>query len=126
MPKLARKEFRRLAKAVEGLGSRPDAAELHTLRIKLKRARYAAELAEPGDGAKRFLADAKALQSLLGEHQDAVVAEQRLRALALDLEPSGAFVAGRLAERQRDRRERVTGRLPSVWKRLRKSARRSD
>lgn len=120
---LAKKEFRRLAKLVGRLGGQPDQETIHRLRIALKRARYAAELAAPkGAVRKRFLADAGALQDLLGEHQDAVVAEQRLRGAAIeDVRTAAAFAAGRLAERQRRRREHVRERLPAAWKRLRTS-----
>jgi CHAD domain-containing protein len=120
---LALKEFRRLARLVDRLGKRPDEQEVHRLRIALKRARYAAELAAPkGGGRKRLLADARILQELLGEHQDAVVAEQRLRKATVDdVRTAAAFAAGRIAERQRRRRERVQERLPAAWKRLRKS-----
>src|SRR5262249_52624697 len=113
----------RLAKAVARLGKRPDDEEVHGLRIALKRARYAAELFSPGGTTgERFLAHAKALQTLLGEHQDAAGAEQQLRALSVPRPPTAAaFVAGRFAERQRARRERVTKRLPKAWQRLRKS-----
>lgn len=120
---LAKKEFRRLAKLVERLGKRPDEESIHRLRIAIKRARYAAELAAPKGGArKRFLADARVLQDLLGEHQDAVVAERRLRRASVnDVRTAAAFAAGRIAERQRARRARVQERLPAAWKRLRKS-----
>jgi CHAD domain-containing protein len=120
---LAQREFRRLAKLVDRLGKRPDERGMHRLRIALKRSRYAAELVAPkGGGRKRFLADAQVLQELLGEHQDAVVAEQRLRkATVEDVRTAAAFAAGRIAERQRARRERVQERLPAAWKRLRKS-----
>jgi CHAD domain-containing protein len=123
LKRIARKEFRRVIKAVDGLGKRPDETAIHKLRIKLKRARYAAELAATkGKAGRRFLKDAKALQDLLGEHQDAVVAEARLRtATVSDALTDAAFVAGRLAERQRARRERVRERMPAAWKRLRKS-----
>lgn len=117
------KEFRRLAKLVGRVGKQPDEEAIHRLRIALKRARYAAELAAPKKAVrKRFLSDARLLQDLLGEHQDAVVAEQRLRGAAVeDVRTAAAFAAGRLAERQRQRRERVRERLPAAWKRLRKS-----
>ncbi|HEY7793985.1 MAG TPA: CHAD domain-containing protein [Gaiellaceae bacterium] len=124
--KLGRKELRRLAAAVDRAGSRPDDEAVHALRIVLKRARYAAELAAPdGKARKRFLADARALQDLLGEHQDAAVAEKLLRDAVVADEPTAvAFVAGRLAARQQERRERVRALLPHAWKRLRKSGRR--
>jgi CHAD domain-containing protein len=120
---LAKKEFRRLARRVERLGKHPDEKAVHRLRIALKRARYAAELAAPkGIARKRFLADARVLQDLLGEHQDGIVAEQHLRTASIDdVRTAAAFAAGRLAERQRRRRERVQERMPAAWKRLRKS-----
>ncbi len=123
LERIARKELDRLGKVAGRLGKHPDEKAVHRLRIALKRARYAAELSAPkGKAGRRFLADARALQTLLGEHQDAVVAEQRLRSAAVvDLRTAAAFVAGRLAERQRARRGRVTEQLPAAWKRLRKS-----
>jgi CHAD domain-containing protein len=121
--RIARKEFARLGAHVGRLGERPGEQALHDIRITLKRARYAAELSAPvGKRGRRFFADAKALQDLLGEYQDAVVAEQRLRAATVvDPPTEAAFVAGRLAERQCARRRAVTKRLPAAWKRLRKS-----
>lgn len=123
LPKVARTEFTRLLRGVDRLGKRPNDRSIHRLRIALKRARYAAELAAPeGKRRRRFLADAKVLQDLLGEHQDAAVAEVRLReATVADASTGAAFVAGRLAERQRQRRQRVKALLPDAWKRLRKS-----
>jgi CHAD domain-containing protein len=119
----ARREFRRLVEAVGRLGDHPDEDTLHRLRIELKRARYAAELSDlKGKAGRRFLADARALQDLLGDHQDAVTTEQRLRALTVaDAETATAFVAGRIVERERARRTRAAERLPAAWKRLRKS-----
>jgi CHAD domain-containing protein len=119
LDRVARREFGRLVAAVDALGKRPNEAALHGLRILLKRVRYAAEFAAPNDKArKRFLANARALQDLLGEHQDAVVAEQRLRTTVTDETMAVAFLAGRLVERQRARRIRVGKRLPAAWKRL--------
>ena len=120
LDRIARREFGRLIAAVNGLGKRPNEAALHGLRILLKRVRYSAELAAPSDKArKRFLADARVLQDLLGEYQDAVIAEQRLRTTAVTDETTAiAFLAGRLVERQRARRARVGKRLPAAWKRL--------
>jgi CHAD domain-containing protein len=123
LDRVTRKELRRLLAALDALGKSPSEAALHGLRILLKRVRYAAELAAPDDKArKRFLADARRLQDLLGEHQDAVVAEERLRSSAVTDEATAmAFLAGRLAERQHARRARVNKRLPAAWKQLRAS-----
>ena len=52
-----------------------DVERLHRARKAEKRLRYAAELAEPADGHMKAVArKAKKLQTLLGEHQDALVA----------------------------------------------------
>jgi CHAD domain-containing protein len=75
-----RKADRRLAAA---LRSGRD-AELHRARKAAKRARYAAELCKPlGKGAKRTIKRYKRVQSLLGDHQDTVVATDTLWQLAL-------------------------------------------
>ena len=52
-----------------------DIEQLHGARKAMKRLRYAAELVEPADHSmKRVARDAKQMQTLLGEHQDAIVA----------------------------------------------------
>jgi CHAD domain-containing protein len=67
------------------------------------------------------------MQELLGEHQDAVVAAERLRAVAYQHDPTGiSFVAGQLAERERVKREDVNDSLPPAWQELRKLARKAD
>jgi CHAD domain-containing protein len=116
-------EFAKLRKAKKKLGSSPTDAELHRLRIKTKRARYAAELAETciGKAATRFIKQAKVFQDVLGVHHDAVVAEKHIREFS-DQSPSGraAFVAGRMVERLRQRREEARTRMQSQWKKLQK------
>jgi CHAD domain-containing protein len=60
-----------------------DFERLHQARKAEKRLRYAAELAEPTDGRMKSVArDAKDLQTLLGEHQDAVVAANFLSTIS--------------------------------------------
>jgi CHAD domain-containing protein len=103
-----RSEHARLRKAVHGLAADPDDPALHRVRIKVKRARYAAELA----GLDAYVRAAKALQDVLGEHQDAVVAETRLRGLAAS-HPEAAVAAGSLLERERTRQHRTK----AVWRR---------
>ena len=83
----------------------------------MKRARYAAELL----GSDAYVKAAKTLQDVLGEHQDAVVAEERLRALATR-QPAGAIAAGRLVERERARAARCRDGMGLAWKRLAKQA----
>jgi CHAD domain-containing protein len=125
LEQLAARELRKLVGRVRKLGSSPPDDQLHALRIRVKRVRYAAELAG-GSGSERsarVIAAATILQDVLGAHQDAAVAEERIRALAYRIgSPQIAFVAGRLAERQRRRRDELQQRLPAAWKRLRKLA----
>jgi CHAD domain-containing protein len=116
-------EFRKLRKAMAALGEEPTDAELHAIRIRGKRARYAAELAETAVGkpASRFIRKARLFQDVLGEHQDAVVAEERLRRLVTeDGGRQAAFAAGRLVERQHARREAARAALPGIWKKVEK------
>jgi CHAD domain-containing protein len=117
LEKIHATEHRRLRKAVLALG--PDSAdvEVHAARIKVKRARYAAELA----GESAYVKAAKSLQDVLGEHQDAVVAGERLRALAEKL-PAAAVAAGRLIEREQARGRRGRDEWKRAWKRLDKTA----
>ena len=75
----ARKADRRLAAALRS----DDDAMLHRARKAAKRARYAAELCKPVDEeAKRTIKHYKQIQSLLGDHQDTVVATEALRQMA--------------------------------------------
>ena len=119
--KLARAEFRRLQRRANAVGGRPTDEALHKLRIATKRARYAAELAElvRGKPARKFIAAAKDVQDLLGEHQDAVTAASRIRGVrAASANADMAFSAGRLVERQANRRAAARAALPSAWRRL--------
>jgi CHAD domain-containing protein len=100
--------------------------DLHRLRLAAKRARYAGELTvlAVGRPARRVAARAAALQGILGDHQDAVVAEARLQEVARDATPAAAFVAGRLVERQRDRRQAARAALPKAVRRFSAAANR--
>ncbi|MGZ4481071.1 MAG: CHAD domain-containing protein [Gaiellales bacterium] len=126
---LAAIEFRRLRRAVRGIGGDPSDEELHRIRILVKRARYAAELAERAVGrpAARFVGRCKTLQDVLGDHQDAAVAEDRLRRLLAghEADPAAAFAVGRLVERQRVRRERARAAFPKAWRTLKRAGRRA-
>jgi len=123
---LAAKEFRRLETAARALGKHPSDERLHKTRIRAKRARYAAEVAEPAVGkpARRLITRAREFQDVTGAHQDAVVAEQKLREL-VESEPSVAFVAGRLVECQRERRRDARRKIAPAWKRLERAGRKA-
>jgi CHAD domain-containing protein len=58
----------------------------------------------------------KNLQDVLGEHQDAAVAEGRLRAFAGEPpSPRAGFVAGLLVERQHARRQGARAAFAECW-----------
>jgi CHAD domain-containing protein len=125
LDRIAGREFRRLRRDVARLGPNPSDEALHRVRIRAKRARYAAELAEPiaGRRASRVVEAAKRFQDVVGEHQDAIVAERRMRVFAESAE--AAFGAGRLVERQRNRRARARADLPAAWRKLRRRGRKA-
>ena len=123
---IAAAEFKKLRKAVERLPGEPSDSDLHAVRIKVKRARYTAELAQPvvGRAAERFIERTRALQDILGEHQDAVVAEGRLRALLEGARGRrAAFVTGRLVERQRSRRLAARSAFLERWPKVERRGR---
>jgi CHAD domain-containing protein len=125
LSKLAAREFRRLRRAMRSLGQHPSDEAVHELRKRGKRARYAAELAG-GKRANRFAEDVKLFQDVVGEHQDAVAAEERLAALVPKTKsPEAVFVAGRLLERQRLRRRRARQSLPKAWRKLERRGRKA-
>jgi CHAD domain-containing protein len=123
----AKDEFQRLRKAMHKVETEPSDEALHKARIKGKRARYAAELVEDelGKPASKLVSRAKAFQDVAGEHQDAVVAEQRIRALIDGSRSQRAVLAaGILIGRQRERRHNAAAALPTAWARLDESVQR--
>jgi CHAD domain-containing protein len=129
LDQLAARELRRLVSRVRRLGKRPPDEALHALRIKVKRVRYAAELggSPSHKSTRRVIDSATRIQDLLGAHQDAVVAVERLRALAHALDETGiSFAAGQLAVRERVRRDEIHEHVPSAWKELRRLAQKLD
>jgi CHAD domain-containing protein len=124
----AARQFRKLRKTVRKLNGSISNAELHRIRIKTKRARYAAELAQEGDSKAigRFIKAATRFQDLLGVHQDAVLAERYVEAfLKYQGRRQAAFTAGLLAARANQRREEVREEFWSEWKRLKKRGNRA-
>ncbi|MFF2780916.1 CHAD domain-containing protein [Streptomyces sp. NPDC058052] len=126
LPKAIRHDHRRLAGRIgPALGLDPgherDLA-LHEARKAAKRARYAADAAVPvlGKPAKRFAKRVKAVQSLLGDHQDTVVARAALDDLALQAESAGepSFTWGVLHARQEAAAAAQERELPGVWERV--------
>ncbi|MFF4651896.1 CHAD domain-containing protein [Streptomyces sp. NPDC001380] len=125
LPAALRRDWRRLAKRVgPALAAPPGPGRdrlLHEARKAAKRARYAAEAAQPvlGRPAKRFRDRMKELQELLGEHQDAVVARTVLRELAAAADAAGepSFTWGVLHQVEQDAADAAERRLPRAWRR---------
>jgi CHAD domain-containing protein len=128
IPDVAAGAFKKLRKAVRALPEDPSDRDLHAVRIRVKRARYAAELAQPmaGRPADRFIKRAKKLQDVLGEHQDAAVAEERLRGLLRrDRRPPAKVLADSLVSRQRERREAAKADFLDRWPGLERRGRKA-
>jgi CHAD domain-containing protein len=117
LPPLMRKPWKKLSEAVEGLEDDPPDGALHEVRIRAKHCRYAAETITPAVGkqARSFARAMKDLQDVLGEHQDAVVAEQWLRDVAAKADGPETFIAGELASLERLDIERTREAWPNVW-----------
>jgi CHAD domain-containing protein len=94
---------------------------LHQARKSARRARYAAEAATPAVGpqARRFARQMKKVQSVLGDHQDAVLARHETRDLGIGAHLAGenAFTYGLLYEGERHRAERLQAQVRQVWRR---------
>ncbi len=120
-PDLIEKRFRSVRKSAARIGPASPAADYHRLRIHCKRLRYALEfLAELYPGATRQLVKRLVrLQDVLGLHQDADVAIERLRHLAVscsdDLDPGTIFAMGEVAERYRREMTDLRAQFPATY-----------
>ncbi|MFE7105477.1 CHAD domain-containing protein [Streptomyces sp. NPDC057575] len=125
LPRAVLKEYGRLAdrtgRALELPPGHDRDLAVHEARKAAKRVRYAAEAARPalGKPAKRFAKRMKAVQSLLGDHQDSVVARETLRTLAVQAHAAGepAFTWGLLYGREEAIAAARERELPEVWRR---------
>jgi CHAD domain-containing protein len=92
---------------------------LHEARKSAKRARYAAEAVRPvfGPAAGRLASQMKSLQTVLGDHQDAVITRDRLRDLAVQafLAGENAFTYGLLHEREDARIRELQDEAWRIW-----------
>ena len=102
-----RRTRRRMRSADHAPAGQAHNVALHETRKAAKRARYAAEVAEPALGkktgrkARRFGKRMKSVQSVLGRHQDAVIAQATAREIGMQAHLAGenAFSFGLLYER---------------------------
>lgn len=123
LPALAGRAFHKLRKAVKQVGKRPADQQLHALRIKAKRARYAADVAVPvvGDQAKAYAKAVGALQDVLGDHHDCAVAIEWLQGTLDVASPTEAYAAGVLVADQRREADRLRQNWRSAWDELDRS-----
>jgi CHAD domain-containing protein len=117
LPSLVGARWRAVRRQVRRAGRRPSATQLHRIRIKSKQLRYAAEAAAPvvGKPAQRTASAAEDVQTVLGEHHDAVAAEAWLRGEWVDpagdttsatIAPAVCFEVGRLVAEAHHRKSK--------------------
>ncbi|HEY2553328.1 MAG TPA: CYTH and CHAD domain-containing protein [Streptosporangiaceae bacterium] len=122
-----RRTGRRLRRAWrEPAGPARDTA-LHQARKAAKQARYAAEAAEPAAGAPAaaLARRIKKVQSVLGEHQDGVLARRAERDLAVDASMAGesSFTYGVLHGGEACRSGQLADKAALAWRKASRPAR---
>lgn len=123
-PDLIEDRFRAFQKTAKQIGAGSPATDYHRVRIRGKRLRYALEFLSdlyPGE-TRPLVRRVIALQDLLGLHQDADVAIDRLRRLAVkpgaELRPDTVFAMGEIAERYRLSTAELRDRFPKAYRRV--------
>jgi CHAD domain-containing protein len=125
LPDAARRSYRQVRRRMRHArraraGQSADAA-LHRARKAAKRARYASEAITPAIGpkARRFAGQMKRIQSVLGEHQDAVIAREVERDLGISAYLAGenAFSYGLLYGRDACDGQRLQAQAWQTWQR---------
>ena len=116
LPPLAASLWRNVRAMVDDLDEHATDEQLHKLRIRVKRCRYAAEAVAPvvGKRARSFARAAAEMQEVLGEHHDAVVAAQWLREHAAH--GPLTYVAGQFAGLEHRAATAARGRWPEAWR----------
>jgi CHAD domain-containing protein len=124
LPKLVAHRYRKLARrasrAATATGS-DRALALHQTRKSAKQLRYAAEAVEQAFGrpAAALAKQAEAIQEILGEHQDSVVASQRLKILSITANASegeSAFTYGVLVGLEQEAGNAARQEFDDDWK----------
>lgn len=118
-PPLVDKAWRKLGKAVEVLEPDGPTEDWHRARIRAKRARYAAEAVAPvlGAAAERRAEALERVTDLLGDHQDASVAQVMLARLAghTDVDGRTGFALGLLSAVEARREHEDRERFAEIW-----------
>jgi CHAD domain-containing protein len=123
-PGLVAKPWRKLRKEIAALPPDPLVTpdELHEVRIRAKRVRYACDAVKPvvGKPARRLANRLGDLQDVLGDLHDTAVAEEWLRAAAADVRipRAAALAAGLLVAAERAEAAELKARWPHAWARV--------
>jgi len=126
-----RRTRRRMRRADHAPAGQARDVALHETRKAAKRARYAAEAAAPALGkkdgrkARRFAKRMKGVQSVLGSHQDAVIAQATARDIGVHAHLAGenAFSFGLLHERAHYQAVACADQARRAWRHARRRAR---
>ena len=125
LPRLVGRDWRRLRRRVRHAAAGTGRYGLHDARKAAKRARYAAEAAATvlGSRASRFAAAMEQVQEVLGEHQDALAAQDTLRRIGVQahLDGENGFSFGRLHALEQWRAARAAEAFDAVWARSSRS-----
>jgi CHAD domain-containing protein len=129
LPAAVRRAYRQANKRVRRARHTPSGpardVALHQARKSARRARYAAEAARPAIGkpARKFSRQMKKVQTVLGDHQDSVIARQAARDLGIGAHLAGenAFTYGLLYELQAHQAERLQAAARRGWKKASRS-----
>lgn len=136
LPPLVASTWKALRRRGRALRDRDSEEEFHEVRIRAKRARYAAEAVaraldpEASEAALKFAGAARRIQEVLGEHQDAIVARATVERLAAEAEASGdecpegfREAADRLIRSQARAARKARKRFFEAWRKLDRSKR---
>lgn len=119
---LIRPQVRAVTRAGRRLGPEAEASELHRVRVRVKRLRYALEtLRSLGDRSVRgLLARLERLQDVLGKGQDATTAIAWLRTYAATpgVSPESLLAAGALIQMLAARTRKQRRRALKAWRRF--------
>ncbi len=127
LPQLLHPHWKKLRKRVARASSPPSDTELHRIRIGSKQLRYGAELAEPilGSDAGRTARRAESVQTILGDHHDAVTAVDWFEHIPTDDTTTASFAAGALAAQAVRQQAKARRRWEKAWKTLQRGSARA-
>lgn len=129
LPELVERNFRKLSRQVDDLRLEGPADSWHDARKTAKRARYTAEAVSGvfGAPAKRLATAFEDVTEVLGEHQDACIAQDVLREMAdtEGMDGKTGFALGLLHEHEFEQELHARLEFERVWPSVRRIAKRT-